>query len=362
MSSIVTFGEIMARMAPAGVLRLSQVLPGSLEVTFAGAEANVAISLAILKSQVRFVTALPEETPLTDACLRDLRGFGVDVSAIPILPKGRFPIYFVETGANQRPGRVTYDRDFSTMSLATPDDFDWDAIFANAHWLHLTGITPALSRLAAESTLEAARQAKTRGLKISFDINFRSKLWRWNPNQSPEQQAKETLRQLVPLVDLLFANAEDCRLLGIDTGGLADDQAHPMARHTQLSRRILDSFPNLSVVSATWRQNISASHNNWGAMLFEVATDTAVFAPCRGGEFQPYKIRNIVDRVGGGDAYVAGLLFALHHHDYTTLQDSVEFATAASCLAHSITGDANFSTRAEIDALVNGAENGRVVR
>ena len=362
MSSIVTFGEIMARMAPAGVLRLSQTLPGSLDVTFAGAEANVAISLAMLKSQVRFVTALPDENPLTDACLKDLRGFEVDVSAIRILPKGRFGIYFVETGANQRPGRVTYDRDFSAMSLASPNDFDWDAVFADSYWLHLTGITPALSRLAAESTLEAARQAKARGLKISLDINFRSKLWRWNPNQSPEQQAKETLRELVPLTDLLFANAEDCRLLGIDAGQLADHVDDPVAHHTQLSRRILNSFPNLSMISTTWRQHISASHNNWGAMLFEAATGTAVFAPCRNGEFHPYKIQNIVDRVGGGDAYVAGLLFTLHHHDYTTLQDSVEFATAASCLAHSIKGDANFSTRAEVDALVNGDENGRVVR
>ncbi|MFN8710207.1 MAG: PfkB family carbohydrate kinase [Planctomyces sp.] len=361
MSVFVTFGEIMARMAPTGVMRLQQVLPGTLEVTFAGAEANVAASLAMLGSQARFVTAMPDNF-LSDACIADLRGLGVDTTCIRRLERGRFGIYFVETGANQRPSRVTYDRESSSISLAHPDDFDWDAVFRDAHWLHLTGITSALSLSAAETTLEAARQAKAHGVRVSLDPNFRAKLWRWDSTLTPLELASRTLRQLMPYVDLLMANADDCRLLGIDTSYRGNVPPSDQEYLPELARRAISQYSNISRVTATLRENISASHNNWGAMLFDGATNTAFFAPLRNGSYQPWEIRNIVDRVGGGDAYAAGLLFALHHPDYSNLQTALEFATAASCLAHSVVGDFNFASRAEIDELMGGSGSGRVVR
>lgn len=357
----VAFGEIMARMAPSGYLRLAQVLPGSLEVTFAGAEANVAASLAMLGAEARFVTALPD-SPMTDACLVNLRGLGIDVSRIRRLDRGRFGIYFVETGANQRPSRVTYDREYSAISLTGPEDFDWDQVFHDAHWLHLTGITAALSRSAAEATLEAARQARQRGIGISCDINFRAKLWRWDPALTPLQLAGRTTQRLVPLVDLLLANAEDCRLLGVETEGCDITSDGDATLMPELARRTIARFPNITRFATTLRENVSASHNNWGAMLYDAVSGATAFAPRRDGQYQPYEIRNMVDRVGGGDAFAAGLLFAMHHPDYGSLQASLDFATAASCLAHSVVGDFNFASRAEIDELMRGSGSGRVVR
>ncbi|MDA1231227.1 MAG: sugar kinase, partial [Planctomycetota bacterium] len=211
---IVTFGEIMARMAPSGMLRLMQVLPGSLDVTFAGAEANVASSLALLGSPADFVTALPNG-PLTEGCLGSLRSVGVGVEHIRITDRGRFGIYFVEMGANQRPSRVHYDRESSAISQAIATDFDWDTILKGASWLHLTGITPALSRTAAESTIHAARSARALGVSVSCDVNFRGKLWRWDASRTPHQLAGDVLRELIPLVDLLMASEEDFRLVGV---------------------------------------------------------------------------------------------------------------------------------------------------
>lgn len=361
MACFVAFGEIMARMAPAGFLRLAQVLPGTLDVTFAGAEANVAASLAMLGANARFVTVLPDN-PLTDACLVNLRGIGIDVSQISRVAQGRFGIYFVETGANQRPSRVIYDREHSAISLARPDDFDWDQVYRDAHWLHLTGITAALSRTAAETTLEAARQARAHGVRVSLDINFRSRLWRWDPSLSPLELAGRTMQQLMPHVDMLLGSLEDCRLLGVNTSGCEAEPGGDLQHLPELARRTIARFPGLSRFTSTLRENVSASHNNWGAMLFDATTGTTVFSPWRNGRYQAYEIRSIVDRVGGGDAFAAGLLFALHHPDYDTLQAALDFATAASCLAHSVVGDFNYATRAEVDELVHGSGSGRVVR
>lgn len=365
MACFVAFGEIMARMAPAGFLRMPQVLPGSLDVTFAGAEANVAASLAMLGSPVRFVTALPK-TPLADACVVNLRGQGVDTRFVRRTDSGRMGIYFVENGANQRPCRVTYDREHTAISLAGPGDFDWQAIFHNAHWLHITSITAALSQSAAETTLEAVRQARAAGVRISLDVNFRSKLWRWDPRSTPAELAGQVLRKLVPLVDMLMANEEDCRLLGITLPddrprtGSARDQAIQDVR--LLAGKTVQQYPNLKQFVTTLREGLSASHNNWGAALFDKATDEVVCAPVRDGQYEPYEIRNIVDRVGAGDAFAAGLLFALHSDEYPSLSAALEFATAASCLAHSVVGDTNFASQAEIDELVGGSGTGRVVR
>ena len=351
----------MMRMAPAGFLRLQQVLPGSLDVTFAGAEANVAASLAMLGATAKFVTALPDNS-LTDACIVNLRGLGVDTSAIRRFDRGRFGIYFVETGANQRPGRVTYDREFSSICLAQPADFDWDFIFHDASWLHLTGITAALSQSAALTTMEAARQARARGVQVACDINFRSKLWRWNPELPPIQLAGKVMQELMPLVDLLLANSEDCRLLGVDTQ-TPDHLSATTDIMPELARRTVLRFPNLQLFATTLRENISASHNNWGAMLYDARSDTAVFSPIQNGVYEPWQICSIVDRVGAGDAFAAGLLFALTRQlDYPDHQAALNFVTAASCLAHSIVGDFNFSARSEIDELAGGSGSGRVVR
>jgi 2-dehydro-3-deoxygluconokinase len=361
---IVTFGEIMARMAPSGVLRLCQVLPGSLDVTFAGAEANVAASLAMLGAEVDFVTALPDG-PLTEGCLACLRKWGVGTSHIRISDHGRFGIYFVEMGANQRPSRVYYDREHSAISEANTSDFDWPKILQGAAWLHLTGITPALSESAAETTLTAARTAQQMGVKVSCDINFRSKLWRWDPTRSPQRLAGDVLIQLMPFVKLLMANEEDGRLLGISTPLPSHEPSPVYSPHIEraisLAQEMHRRFPNIELFSTTFREQLSASHNNWGAMLYDTRTASAVLAPCRDGEYHPYEIRNIVDRVGSGDAFDAGLLFGLTHPEFN-VRSTLEFATAAACLAHSIVGDTNYVSREEIEELMRGEGTGRVIR
>ncbi|MCA9063903.1 MAG: sugar kinase [Planctomycetaceae bacterium] len=361
MPRIVTFGEIMLRAAPPGQLRLQQTLPGTLEFTFAGAEANVAASLAMLHQNVSFVTALPD-TPTTEACLCHLRGLGVQVSHIRILDRGRFGLYFVENGANQRPPRVTYDREYSSISMARPEEFPWEQIFADAEWLHLTSITAALSESAARLTLAAIEHALRAGVRISCDVNFRSRLWKWRPSTEPRDLAAELLRQIIPSVTLLSASAEDCQLVGINLTRPNSD--HPDAQADfcrQLAETVTRQFPNVQYFSTTLRQAISASHNNWGGMLFETSTGTSVFSPLQNQQWHPYPIQNIVDRVGAGDAFAAGLLYGLTHSDFD-LQRTIDFATAASCLAHSIVGDFNFSRLSEIEELMAGNTSGRVVR
>ncbi len=364
MTRIVTFGEIMARMAPAGVLRLRQTLPGSLDVTFAGAEANVAASLNLLGCHSDFVTALPAG-PLTEACLGNLRSVGVGVDHIRITDCGRFGIYFVEMGANQRPSRVFYDREHSAISQAGTGDFDWDVILDGASWLHLTGITPALSKSATEATIDAAKAARAKSVSVSCDVNFRSKLWRWDPARSPEQLAGDVLRQLLPHVDLLMASEEDFRLVGVTASA---EHGHEKSfgvigpeRAIRMARLMAKAFPNLRMIATTLRESISATHNNWGAVLLDVASDMDYQAPQQSGNYQPYEIRSIVDRVGSGDAFDAGLLYGLTHPEFS-LQSALEFATAASCLSHSVIGDCNFASRQEIEDLMNGARSGRVVR
>lgn len=360
MTGFVTFGEVMMRMAPPGCLRLAQALPGSLDVTFAGAEANVAASLSMLGAAARFVTAVPENA-LADTCLATLTGLGVDTSAV-VRRDGRLGIYFVETGANQRPGRVVYDRGGSAISLASPTEYDWNAVLQGRSALHVTGITPALSAAAAEATIQACQVARELGLQVSCDLNFRAKLWDWQPDVPKRQLAQETMSRVLPFVDVLIANEADCGdVLDIHAGhsdvesGRVDVDAYP-----QVARQVAERFPGLKYIATTLRESHSASHNSWGAMLFDVAADVPSYAPLSQGQYRPYEIRNIVDRVGGGDAFAAGLLFALQESLDAT--DAVAFAAAASCLAHSISGDFNFSSRAEVEALMGGAASGRVVR
>jgi len=363
MARFVTFGEIMMRMAPPGFLRLQQSLPGALDVTFAGAEANVAVSLATLGADACFVTALPRN-PLADTCVNTLRGLGVDTSGISRTDAGRLGIYFVEAGANQRPSRVTYDRSGSSIGLAVPTSWQWVKLLDGADALHVTGITPALSQAAAESTLQAVQAAAANNIQVSCDLNYRAKLWDWKPGTDRKQLAGETMAQILPYVDVLIANEADCGdVLGIHAGDSDVDSGDvEVTAYPNVARQVAERFPNIKLIATTLRQSISASHNNWGAMLFDVQTDKAFFAPESYGVYRPYEIRNIVDRVGGGDSFAAGLLFALASDEFSGPQAAIQFASAASCLAHSVLGDFNFSSRSEVEALMGGSGSGRVVR
>mgnify|MGYP006282043597 CR=1 FL=1 len=363
MKKVITFGEIMGRLTPEGFNRLQQALPGRLNVSFAGAEANVAASLSMLGGDACFVTALPRN-PIADACVGSLRAVGIDTSHILRTDQGRLGLYFLETGANQRPSHVLYDRTGSAVSLAPGDAYPWSNIFTDAAWFHVTGITPALSREAADATLAALRAAKEAGVKVSCDLNFRKKLWRWDSELEPRELAGRTMRQALPFVDVVIANEEDAAdVLGIHAAD-TDVESGKLAiqRYPDVARQIVAQFSNVRQVAITLRESISASHNNWGAMLYDARNDRAHFAPTQDGTYAPYAIRNIVDRVGGGDSFGAALIFASLTPELQSPENTVSFAAAASCLAHSIKGDFNYTSRAEAERLMRGSASGRVVR
>lgn len=344
-SVVVTFGEIMGRLAAPEHLRLRQAR--TLDVTYAGAEASVAASICNFGGQARYVTALPKHA-LADATMDAIRAVGIDASCVLRTDEGRLGMYYLETGANQRPSNVVYDRADSAIAITPADAYDWNSIFDGASWLHLTGITPALSRIAADATLVAAREAKQAGVKVSIDLNFRGKLWKWDSSISPRDLARRTMKGILPLVDVVVGNEEDCHdVLGIRAGetdvhsGSLDTSHYP-----DVARQVGELFPNVSKVAITLRESLSASHNNWGAMLYDVTAAAAWFSPLdAGGDYRPYQIKNIVDRVGGGDAFAGGLIFALKTDEFSDPQSALDFAVAASCLKHSIKGDFNCSTR-----------------
>ncbi len=360
---VVGFGEIMGRFAPAGWLRLRQVAPGSLNLTFGGAEANVCSSLAMLGGRAALVTALPDN-PLGEACTAFLRSLDVEIAHIAKVPDSRLGLYFVEAGANQRPSNVVYDRAGAAIATTPAEQYDWQAILEDAGWLHVSGITPALSKTAAEATREAVAQANRRGATVSCDLNFRKKLWRWDSRLKPRELAEKTMREILPGVQVLIANEEDADdVLGIRAG--ASDMASgrlDIERYPEVARQIAEQFPQLEKVAITLRESISASHNNWGAMLYDTASGEVCFAPLENQQYAPYQIRDIVDRVGGGDSFAAGLIYALMDEQLKAPARAVAFAVAASCLAHSIYGDVNYSSRAEVEALMAGSVSGRVKR
>ncbi|HVX60823.1 MAG TPA: sugar kinase [Pirellulales bacterium] len=360
----VAFGEIMMRVAPPGQLRFRQAMPGSVDITFAGAEANVCASLAMYGAACRYLTALPKN-PIAENVVGVMRQLGVDTSHILRRDTGRLGVYFVETGANQRSSTVVYDRDHSAISLAAPAEYDFAAALEGATWVHVTGITPSLSENGFLATLELTRLAKERGLGVSCDLNFRNKLWRWRPGFGAKQLAHECMSQILPHLDLVIANEEDAAdVLGIHAEGAAVEHGRIHARaYHRVAEQIVERFPNLSRVAITLRESISANHNNWGAMLYDAKTGQALFAPVdEQGEYQPYEIHNIVDRVGAGDSFGAGLLYALHSQEFAAPDKALHFAVAASCLKHSIKGDFNYVTKEEVASLVAGMASGRVRR
>jgi 2-dehydro-3-deoxygluconokinase len=358
------FGEIMMRVAPPERRRWRQVLPGTIEATWGGGEANVCASLAMFGQRVRYLTALPRHA-VSECVVASLRSFEIDTSRILWRKEGRLGLYFVETGANQRGSTVLYDREHSAISLARPDEYDFDHALHGVQWLHITGITPAISEMAYRSTLDLAQRAKKKGATVSCDLNFRKKLWTWRPGFPAEQLAQECMSSILPHVDVVIGNEEDAALvLGIHADGadVERGQLDPDA-YEKVARKIIQQFPNVSRVAITLRESISADHNNWGAMLFDTELDGAFFAPTNElGEYTPYEIRDIVDRVGAGDAFAAGLLYALNSGEFGDPHKAVRFATAASCLKHTIPGDFNYVTKEEVAALVAGAASGRVQR
>ena len=361
---VVTFGEVMLRLAPQNHLRMRQSIPGLLESTFGGGELNVAVSIAFQGGSSAFATASPDNV-ITDSLVQEMGKTGVDSSLIYRSQQGRFGIYFVETGANQRGGTVTYDRESSSIALASADLFDWDQIFQGATWFHITGITPAISESAAHLTLRALQEAHQRNVTVSCDLNFRKKLWNWKKNTKPINLARETMQSLMPYVDLVIANEEDADLsLGIRAPE-SDVEAGDLniQGYISVAKQITEQYPNIKQVAITLRESISASHNNWGALLYDLSQNQACFAPSdAAGNYSSYQIRNIVDRVGAGDSFAGALIFALNTPELASMEIAVRYAVAASCLKHSIQGDFNYSTRSEIESLMSGGGSGRVQR
>lgn len=353
----------MGRLCPDNFQRFSQSMPGKLDITFAGAEANVAASISMLGGNVRFVTALPDNE-MTAACLSTLKGIDIDVSAIKKVNYGRFGLYFVERGANQRPSRVMYDREYSSVSMTKGEDYDWDNIFKGAGWLHTTGITPALSEISANACEVAVRTAKEKGLTVSCDLNFRKKLWQWQNGTSANALAQKTMQSIMPYVDVVIANEEDAHdVLGISAGDTDVESGKlDVAKYTDVAKEIVRQFPNVKKVAITLRESVSATHNNWGAILYDAVSETSYFAPLNEGEYEPYEIKNIVDRVGGGDSFGAALVFALNTPKLAKPENVIRFAVASSCLCHSINGDFNYVSRSEVESLMGGSASGRVVR
>ncbi|MGA2696121.1 MAG: sugar kinase [Terriglobales bacterium] len=338
----VTFGELMLRLAPPGFERFLQT--PQFVASFGGGEANVAIALAQFGLPAAFVTALPNNA-IADAAVAELRSFAVDTSHI-IHAKGRMGAYYVEAGANQRPSKVIYDREYSAIALAQPGDFDWNIIFRNAGWYHITGITPAISSSAAALVAESLVKAKEHGLTVSCDLNFRKNLWKWG------KRADELMPDLVRQVDIAIANEEDVqKSLGIAAEVNVHSSNLNPAQYEKLTGRVLQEYPNLKAIAVTLRESKSASHNGWSACL----NNRKEFIVSR-----HYDITHIVDRVGTGDSFAAGLIFGMQQ--LSSHRDALEFAVAASCLKHSIMGDFSRSTLAEVEALLKGDESGRVQR
>ena len=344
MGKIITFGEIMLRLKSPAYERFFQ--SPSLEATFGGGEANVSVSLANYGLDTAFVTVLPKND-VAEACIRELRGFGVDTTKI-VRGGNRVGIYFLETGAVQRPSKVIYDRAGSSICEAKPGDIDWDKTLEGATWFHFTGITPAISEGAAELSIEAAKTAKEMGLHVSCDLNYRKNLWKYG------KRADEVMTELVKYVDTVIANEEDFqKALCLKAESQADVEEGELnvENYKAIASLAMETYPNIKRVAITLRESKSANHNDWRACLYN------------GKDFflsRKYSITDIVDRVGGGDSFGGGLIYGLN--TYEDEKTALEYAVAASCLKHTIIGDYNRVSVAEVESLMKGSGTGRVQR
>lgn len=346
MPKIITFGEIMLRLSTPGYLRFGQAK--QFDATYGGGEANVAVSLANYGMDAKFVTRLPEND-IAKACLKDLRSYGVDTSSI-VYGGDRLGIYFLETGAVARPSKVVYDRANSSIATIKPGDIDWKKVLEGADWFHWTGITPALSQGAADVCLEAIKAANAMGITVSCDLNYRKNLWKYG------KKASEVMPALVEGCDVILGNEEDAdKVFGIkpegfdvtSSGGQIDQR-----RFQSVGEQLMKRFPRAKKVIITLRGSINANHNTWGGVLWDGKT---LYQSPR------YDITHIVDRVGGGDSFMGGLIYGLLTYTGDD-QKALNFAVAASCLKHTIFGDYNQVTVAEVENLMKGDASGRVSR
>jgi len=346
MNKVVTFGEIMLRLSPPGFLRFSQT--NSFDVVYGGGESNVAVSLANYGVPVEFVTRLPK-TDIGECALMEMRKRGVGTSHITY-GGDRLGIYFLETGAVSRGSKVVYDRANSAMAEIESGMIDWDQVFDGASWFHWTGITPAISKSAADVCLEAVKISSDRGITISTDLNYRSKLWQYGGNR------EAIMTELTSYCDIILGNEEDAEMqFGIKPEGLdITTQGHDIKAEAFLSvcKQMMKKFPRAKKVITTLRGSLSASHNTWAGVLYDGKNMY---------ESTQYQITDIVDRVGGGDSFMGGLIYGLLHYPNQD-QKALDFAVAASCLKHTIKGDANLVTIQEIEKLMNGDASGRVNR
>ena len=345
MAKVVTFGEIMVRLGAPGYLKLIQA--NQFDVSYAGAEANVAVSLANYGIETDYITCLPDN-PIAERCIMDLRGHKVGVNHIQRTGK-RMGILYLETGSNARPSKVYYDREDSSIATVAPGSIDWKEILKDATWFHWTGITPALSANAAAECLKAIKTANELGVTVSCDINYRGNLWKYG------KAAAEVMPEMVAGSDIILGNEEDCeKVFGIKpkdfdaakTNGNVDQSSF-----LSVCQQMMERFPRCKKMVVTLRGAINANHNTWGGVLYN-GKDLI--------ESRRYDITDIVDRVGGGDSFMGGLIFGLLH--YQDDHKALEFATAASCLKHTLNGDYNWVTVQEVENLMNGDVSGRVKR
>ena len=345
MHKVVTFGEIMLRLATPDYLRFRQAT--SFDATYGGGEANVAVSLANYGLAPTFVTRLPEND-LGDAAIRTLKSHGVDTSKI-LRGGERIGIYFLETGAVSRGSKVVYDRAHSALSEIESGSVDWDAVFDGAKWFHWTGITPAVSEGAAKVCAEAIKAANERGVTVSTDLNYRKNLWKWG------KQPGEVMPDLVEGCDVILGNEEDAeKVFGIHPEGVDVTQGHSVeaAAYESVGEQLMAKFPRAKKIIITLRGSISANHNSWAGVLWD--GETLYESP-------QYQITHIVDRVGGGDSFMGGLIYGLLTYADDD-QKALNFAVAASCLKHTIKGDFNMVTVEEVEKLMSGDASGRVAR
>lgn len=342
---VLTFGEIMLRLKSEGNNRLFQT--DKLEATFGGGEANVAVSLSNYGIEADFITALPQNA-IGDACIRELRKYGVGTSKI-IRREGRMGVYYLETGSCQRPSTVIYDRDYTAISLLKSEEIDWNKAFEGVNWFHVTGITPALTEDTAKLTIEAVKKAQELGITVSCDLNYRKKLWKYG------KKASEVMTEVSKYCDVLIANEEDVQMslgINLDEGsnsveeGIIDSE-----KYKALSDKVLELYPNVKKIAITLRESKSCDINGWSACI----NNREEFILSK-----HYEIKDIVDRVGGGDSFGGGLIYGLM--TYEDDKKALEFAVAASCLKHTINGDFNLVTVKEVETLMSGNGSGRVQR
>ncbi|MCG8390234.1 MAG: sugar kinase [Cytophagales bacterium] len=346
MNKVVTFGEIMLRLAPPGFLRFSQT--NSFDVVYGGGESNVAVSLANYGVPVDFVTRLPKND-IGECALMEMRKRGVNTQNI-VFGGDRLGIYFLETGAVSRGSKVVYDRAHSAMAGIAPGMVDWKKVFEGASWFHWTGITPAISQGAADACLEAVKVASNLGITISTDLNYRAKLWKYGGDR------EAIMTELTSYCDIILGNEEDAEMhFGIKPEGInVQTEGHNVKAEAFLSvcEQMMKKFPRARKVITTLRGSISASHNTWAGVLYDGK---------KMYESSQYQVTHIVDRVGGGDSFMGGLIYGLLKYPDDD-QNALNFAVAASCLKHTIKGDANLVTVPEVEKLMGGDASGRVAR